>query len=65
MELDIAFFAKITGDYSTSESFLKASQARQKAMESVFWNAKMGQWLDYWLMIVHVRWSLDTNVCGV
>jgi alpha,alpha-trehalase len=49
MELDIAFFAKITGDYSTSESFLKASQARQKAMESVFWNAKMGQWLDYWL----------------
>ena len=49
MELDIAFFAKLTGDYNTAESFLKASQARQKAMQSVFWNEKMGQWLDYWL----------------
>jgi alpha,alpha-trehalase len=49
MELDIAFFAKVTGDHSTAENFLKASRARQKAIKSVFWNAKMGQWLDYWL----------------
>ncbi|GMY30598.1 probable trehalase [Fagus crenata] len=49
MELDIAFLAKLTGDNSTAESFLEASQSRQKAIKSVFWNAEMGQWLDYWL----------------
>ena len=43
------FFAKLTGDYNTAENFLKTSRARQKAIKSVFWNAKMGQWLDYWL----------------
>ncbi|KAL4651286.1 hypothetical protein ACB092_01G148300 [Castanea dentata] len=49
MELDIAFLAKVTGDNSTAEHFLKASQARKEAIKSVFWNAEMGQWLDYWL----------------
>jgi len=58
MELDIAHLAKVAGDYSTAESFLNASRARRKAIKSVFWNAKMGQWtyqkkkgqwLDYWL----------------
>ncbi|XP_059442307.1 trehalase-like [Corylus avellana] len=49
MELDIAFLAKVTGDHSTAENFFKASRARRKAIKSVFWNAKMGQWLDYWL----------------
>lgn len=49
MELDISFFAKVIGDHTTAKSFLEASQARRKAITSVFWNAKMGQWLDYWL----------------
>ncbi|KAL0016088.1 hypothetical protein SO802_003157 [Lithocarpus litseifolius] len=49
MELDIAFLAKASGDNSTAEHFVKASQARKEAIKSVFWNAEMGQWLDYWL----------------
>lgn len=49
MELDIAFLAKVTGDESIAESFLEASQARKKAINSIFWSKKMGQWLDYWL----------------
>ncbi|KAL6545507.1 Trehalase [Orobanche gracilis] len=49
MELDIVFLAKETGDESTAKSFLKASQARKEAIDSIFWNDKMGQWLDYWL----------------
>lgn len=49
MELDIAFFAKVVGDNKTSESFLEASQRRKQAINSIFWNEEMGQWLDYWL----------------
>ena len=49
MELDIAFLAKVIGDNSTAELFVKASQARQEAIKSIFWNGEMGQWLDYWL----------------
>lgn len=49
VELDIAFFAQKLGDTQTSEKFLKASKARQFAMKSIFWNAEMNQWLDYWL----------------
>lgn len=49
MEHDIAFLAKVIGDGSISDRFLKASKARHKAIKSVFWNAKKGQWLDYWL----------------
>ncbi|KAF2298033.1 hypothetical protein GH714_007316 [Hevea brasiliensis] len=49
MELDIAFLAKETGEESIAESFLEASQARKRAINSVFWSEKMGQWLDYWL----------------
>uniref|UniRef100_A0A5B7B4W1 Trehalase n=1 Tax=Davidia involucrata TaxID=16924 RepID=A0A5B7B4W1_DAVIN len=49
MELDIAFLANVAGESSIAQHFLEASQARQLAMNSVFWNAEMGQWLDYWL----------------
>ncbi|KAL6986454.1 alpha,alpha-trehalase [Sarracenia purpurea var. burkii] len=49
MELTIAFLANVTGDSMTTAHFLEAAQARQQAMNSVFWNAEMGQWLDYWL----------------
>ncbi|KAK9274611.1 hypothetical protein L1049_021861 [Liquidambar formosana] len=49
MELDIAFLAKVTFENSMAERFLEASQARKKAINAVLWNAKMGQWLDYWL----------------
>ncbi|GMI89115.1 trehalase 1 [Hibiscus trionum] len=49
MELDIAFLAKTIGENTVSEDFLRASQKRQKAFSSIFWNENMGQWLDYWL----------------
>ncbi|KAK7251456.1 hypothetical protein RIF29_34676 [Crotalaria pallida] len=49
MELNIAFFAKVTGDNSTAEHFLEISDVRKKALNSIFWNANMKQWLDYWL----------------
>lgn len=49
MELDIASLAKVVGDYDISKHFFEAAQAREKAISSVFWNAEMGQWLDYWL----------------
>ncbi|KAJ4840930.1 Trehalase [Turnera subulata] len=49
MELDIAFLAEVTGEVSLKAGFLEAAQARKKAINSVFWNAKQGQWLDYWL----------------
>ncbi|ESW32195.1 hypothetical protein PHAVU_002G301500 [Phaseolus vulgaris] len=49
MELNIAFFAKVAGDNSTAERFLENSDLRKKAMNSVFWNANMKQWLDFWL----------------
>ncbi|KAJ8513267.1 hypothetical protein OPV22_003701 [Ensete ventricosum] len=50
MESDIAFFAKLTGDSVTSESFLAASKARRAAITSIFWNSQKDQWLDYWLI---------------
>ncbi|CAN4127165.1 unnamed protein product [Withania somnifera] len=49
MELDIAFLANLIGETSTVTRFTEASQNRQKAMNSIFWNTEMGQWLDYWL----------------
>ncbi|KAG2240367.1 hypothetical protein Bca4012_023248 [Brassica carinata] len=49
MELDIAFMMEISGDKNGSQRFVKASEAREKAFEAVFWNEKAGQWLDYWL----------------
>ncbi|XVF53127.1 hypothetical protein PTKIN_Ptkin05aG0075200 [Pterospermum kingtungense] len=49
MELDIAFFAKVVGENTVAKDFLKASQTRVKAFNSVFWNENKGQWLDYWL----------------
>ncbi|EEF43408.1 alpha,alpha-trehalase, putative [Ricinus communis] len=49
MELDIVLLARETGEESIADSFLKASQARKRAINSIFWNDKMGQWLDYWL----------------
>ncbi|XP_015896064.2 trehalase-like [Ziziphus jujuba] len=50
MELDIASLAEAVGDYNTSKKYFEASRVREEAMRSVFWNAEMGQWLDYWLM---------------
>lgn len=50
MELDISFFARLIGDDSSAEKFSAVSQARFAAMNSIFWNAKMAQWLDYWLI---------------
>ncbi|OMO79824.1 Glycoside hydrolase, family 37 [Corchorus capsularis] len=49
MELDIAFLAKVVGENTIAEEFLKASQTGHKAFNSVFWNEGMGQWLDYWV----------------
>ncbi|KAK4365529.1 hypothetical protein RND71_016887 [Anisodus tanguticus] len=49
LELDIAFLANIIGESSTITCFTEASQNRQKAMDCIFWNGEMGQWLDYWL----------------
>ncbi|CAL0312564.1 unnamed protein product [Lupinus luteus] len=49
MELNIAFFAKVIGDDNTAEEFLEISDVRKKAMNCVFWNENMKQWLDYWL----------------
>jgi alpha,alpha-trehalase len=49
MELDIAFMMKVSGDQNGSDRFVKASKAREKAFQTVFWNEKAGQWLDYWL----------------
>ncbi|GFS44444.1 trehalase 1 [Actinidia rufa] len=44
-----AFLANVTGDCATSAHFLEAAEARKEAMNAVFWNEEMGQWLDYWL----------------
>lgn len=49
MELDIAFLAKVAGENSIAVQFLEASQAREKAFNSLFWNEKMSQWLDCWI----------------
>lgn len=49
MELDIAFLANLVGQSNTVTQFTEASQNRQKAMNCIFWNTEMGQWLDYWL----------------
>ncbi|XAR55173.1 Alpha,alpha-trehalase [Bertholletia excelsa] len=49
MELDIAFLANATGHPTTAVHYIKAAQARKKAINSIFWNEKMGQWVDYWL----------------
>ncbi|CAN1779151.1 TRE1 [Linum perenne] len=49
LELDIAMLAKVTGKSTIARSFSKASQARKQALKTVFWNAKEGQWFDYWL----------------
>ncbi|KAL6840748.1 hypothetical protein ACP4OV_029612 [Aristida adscensionis] len=49
MEWDIAFFAKLIGQNSTAEEFSEAAKARQIAIDTIFWNSEMEQWLDYWL----------------
>ncbi|GAU11826.1 hypothetical protein TSUD_75770 [Trifolium subterraneum] len=49
MELNIAFFANVTGDHSTAKHFMQISDIRKEAINSVFWNANMKQWLDSWL----------------
>ena len=66
MELNIAFFAKVVGETRTAEKFLEASKVRKKAMESVFWNSNMKQWLDYWLSDNKCKvlsfWSLHAQI---
>ncbi|XP_058104847.1 probable trehalase isoform X2 [Magnolia sinica] len=49
MELDMAFFARVVGENSIAEKFSAASKARHASMNSIFWNAEMKQWLDYWV----------------
>ncbi|OEL32401.1 putative trehalase [Dichanthelium oligosanthes] len=49
MEWDIAAFAKLVGEDTTSEKFIDASKARHLAIDSILWNSEMEQWLDYWL----------------
>ncbi|PIN22449.1 Neutral trehalase [Handroanthus impetiginosus] len=49
MELDIISLARFIGDTTTAAHFTEASEARKKAINSVFWNVEMKQWLDYWL----------------
>jgi alpha,alpha-trehalase len=49
MEVNIAFFAKVVGDIETSRNFSVFAKSRKKAIQSILWNAKMGQWFDYWL----------------
>ncbi|CAJ2676395.1 unnamed protein product [Trifolium pratense] len=49
MELNIAFFANVTGDHSIAKHFQQISDVRKEAINSVFWNANMKQWLDSWL----------------
>ncbi|KAM0934380.1 putative alpha,alpha-trehalase [Dioscorea sansibarensis] len=66
MEHDISFFAELVGDGFTSEKFMEASKARYAAMKSIFWNARMEQWLDYWLIdqsddeLVH-QWKAENQ----
>ncbi|KAF9602498.1 hypothetical protein IFM89_028512 [Coptis chinensis] len=48
IEIDIASLARTTGQNSVAEEFSNASQARRKAIQSIFWNDQKGQWLDYW-----------------
>jgi len=62
MELDIAFFANVTGDSVTADEFLEAAKERQQAMNSVFWNEEMGQWLDYWLISNHPTSQVILNL---
>lgn len=49
MELDVTFLANAIGDSITAERFREVSEARKKAINAIFWNAEMQQWLDYWL----------------
>uniref|UniRef100_A0A0A9AGR2 Trehalase n=1 Tax=Arundo donax TaxID=35708 RepID=A0A0A9AGR2_ARUDO len=58
MERDIAFFAEITGEKTTTKEFSEAAKARQFAIDSILWNSEMEQWLDYWL-------PTDANFQGV
>ncbi|KVH95295.1 Glycoside hydrolase, family 37 [Cynara cardunculus var. scolymus] len=45
MELDIAFLANVIGESSHALHFTRASKARKKAMDAVFWNEEKGQWM--------------------
>ncbi|XP_075517891.1 putative trehalase isoform X2 [Primulina tabacum] len=49
MELDISYMAHIAGNSRTAARFRDAAEARKKTINSILWNAEMGQWLDYWL----------------
>ncbi|KAI3693703.1 hypothetical protein L1987_76653 [Smallanthus sonchifolius] len=51
MELDISFLANAVGESSQASHFARASEARKKAMDIVFWDEEKGQWFDYWLNV--------------
>ncbi|XP_058732155.1 probable trehalase isoform X2 [Vicia villosa] len=65
MELNIAFFANVTGDNSTAKHFRQISDVRKEAINSIFWNANKKQWFDCWLSNasseVHVWDTLHQN----
>ena len=63
MELDIAFMANVLGNKATMESFLEAAEARKNAINSVFWNDEMGQWLDYRLANGPICKVLSSCMC--
>uniref|UniRef100_A0A6N2JX87 Trehalase n=1 Tax=Salix viminalis TaxID=40686 RepID=A0A6N2JX87_SALVM len=63
MEQNIAFFANVLGHKSTMESFLEAAEARKNAINSVFWNEEMGQWLDYRLANGPICKVLSSCIC--
>jgi alpha,alpha-trehalase len=63
MELDIAFLAKILGNKSTMESFMEVAEARKNAINSVFWDAEKGQWLDYRLTNGTICKVLSSCMC--
>ncbi|KAL3638313.1 hypothetical protein CASFOL_017684 [Castilleja foliolosa] len=49
MEVDIISLANAIRNTTTAEHYLKLSEARKKAIDSIFWNRETRQWHDYWL----------------
>ncbi|EFJ14331.1 hypothetical protein SELMODRAFT_156751 [Selaginella moellendorffii] len=50
MENNIAYFAKLLGKKELQRRFHKHATSRKAAINAVFWNEEMGQYLDYWLV---------------
>ncbi|CEG42019.1 hypothetical protein L915_20643 [Plasmopara halstedii] len=49
VELNIASFHKLLGNFEASERFDDAAKARVKAMDAMLWNESNGSWKDYLL----------------